>query len=183
MAEVLSFLTAITLIVLTQTALNVWAAVLFPRRVEGGRVMLERLPLAAFALGFFLTLVLGGISVALLNAPLGFLKMLGWLFAAPLMVVGTVGGGSFAKLIADRISPMSGDMPPFAALVRGGAVQAFAGLFPIVGWFVIAPLAIITAIGAGTLGLVLPHPRPEKVARPQVRVAPAPVGEPMTVSQ
>ena len=69
-------------------------------------------------------------------------------------------------------------------MVRAALLTEFAALFPVIGWFLFAPAALLTGLGAGLAGTLasqarlrpveyLPEPTP-------VAAAPEPATEPAT---
>lgn len=129
-------------------ALLVGLALIFTQFAAQAQGHLENAPGAAFGTGLALVATIGVGAVALLNAPNGLLKLVGWLLLLVLIVLSALGAGGLALLLNHRIRGMEPELSPFRALCRGAALLALAGLMPVLGWFVVTPLVIITALGA-----------------------------------
>jgi hypothetical protein len=65
-----------------------------------------------------------------------------------------------ARLLGQRLGSIAHPNSELTHLLRGAVVYEFACLFPIVGWFLFAPLVGITAVGAATFALLKWLPRP-----------------------
>jgi hypothetical protein len=72
------------------------------------------------------------------------------MFVGAIIAVGSAG---VAQTIGKRGEP-EGAAPTFGMLVRGSLVYSLALGFPLVGWFVFSPLALVTAAGAGIRALM-----------------------------
>ncbi len=84
-------------------------------------------------------------------------------FAAGLAGLGLVivGAAGFARLIGERLRPLSGSKSEITHLVRGALIFELACLFPIAGWFLFFPLAGTLSLGAAVFGLLGWMPRPQ----------------------
>jgi hypothetical protein len=74
--------------------------------------------------------------------------------------LGTLGAAGMARLLGQRLGSIAHPNSELTHLLRGAVVYEFACLFPIVGWFLFAPLVGITAVGAATFALLKWLPRP-----------------------
>lgn len=70
------------------------------------------------------------------------------------MGLGTVGAAGMARLLAKRVTLLASPSSEVLNLLRGAAIYELACLFPIVGWFLFAPIVGITVLGAATFGLL-----------------------------
>jgi hypothetical protein len=138
------------------TGLMVGTALIFPRPVARARMMLEGKPGRCFLTGVVLAVLLGLPARALLNEAHGLAKVAGWFLAFPhLTVLTAVGMTAMAQLLNERLRALSPEMTPLAGLVRGAVILELALALPFFGWFLIAPVAGLTLLGAGALGVVL----------------------------
>lgn len=94
------------------------------------------------------------------NVPLGIVRGTAFLAAFIGMGLGTLGAAGMSRLLAKRITPLT--KPSSAAMnwLRGAVVYELSCLFPIVGWFLFAPIVGITVVGAAVFGLLGWLPRP-----------------------
>ena len=60
-----------------------------------------------------------------------------------------MGGAGLSLAASRRIREMDPDASEFSALVRGAGVLVLSGLLPVLGWFGIAPVALLVSLGAG----------------------------------
>ena len=70
------------------------------------------------------------------------------------MGLGTVGAAGMARLLAKRVTLLASPSSDVLNLLRGAVTYELACLFPIVGWFLFAPVVGITVLGAATFGLL-----------------------------
>ena len=128
------------------------AAMLLPVHTQKAENALERSPKRCLlgGIGLVLAFVVG---IALWSAPVPLLKLMGFLIVTGLTCLLTLGGAGMAQLMGKRISEMSGAKTTFGALVRGSIAYSVGVFFPYIGWFVLAPLSILCALGAGVAAL------------------------------
>ncbi|MCB8932161.1 MAG: hypothetical protein M9921_15475 [Fimbriimonadaceae bacterium] len=131
-------------------ALVVGCSLLFGQAAERAEREIEH-PWRSFGVGLLVALTLGVVSFALVASPVPLLKLLGTVLYVVLLFVASVGGAGVAGTAARRIREMDPDLSPFAALVRGAGILVLSGILPVLGWFGIAPIALLVALGAGTL--------------------------------
>jgi hypothetical protein len=138
--------------VATWTGLLVSVAFLLPRSASKAEHILTNEPWKCFFSGLGIAVVMViGIIVASVGIPV--VKLFGFgllMFVGALIAVGSAG---VAQTIGKRGEP-DGTAPTFGMLVRGSLVYSLALGFPFVGWFVFAPLALVTAAGAGVMAMI-----------------------------
>jgi hypothetical protein len=121
----------------------------FGTQARAARTVLETQGRRAFAFG------LGGVAFAvvfgivLASQPNGLIKLIGMAVLAIAFGLALLGSAGIAALVADRIQKYDSRTRPLAALWRAGALVITAGFLPIVGWFLIFPIALIHSLGAG----------------------------------
>ncbi|MBX7133756.1 MAG: hypothetical protein K1X67_13870 [Fimbriimonadaceae bacterium] len=135
-------------------ALLVISAVVFGTRTQHAQGAIERHPWRTLGIGLFGVVVFGTLSVIMAAQPLPLVKLVGTMMYLSLFAVAVVGGGGIAAMIGRRLQPMDSSMSPFQALTRGSGILVLAGLFPMLGWFVLAPLTLFMSLGAGIQALV-----------------------------
>ncbi len=94
-------------------------------------------------------LIVFSIAVALIQIPIGLVKLFAFGIMLSITAMLTVGAAGLAQLMGQRIGEMSGAKTSFGALVRGSLVYSLALFFPYIGWFLFAPLSGLCALGAG----------------------------------
>jgi hypothetical protein len=96
--------------------------------------------------------------VTLLALPFGPAKFLGWILLAASLALSSIGSAGIAAHLADRVAQRS-NVTALGAFVRGAVVLELAAFFPVIGWFFLWPLLLITAFGATTFALLNWLPR------------------------
>lgn len=141
--------------VVSQTSLLVWVAMMFPQPVERARARVLAKPGASFFTGLAIWgfSVLVGVSMLKEGNP-GPVQLMGWLVLGPMLTASIVGGAGLAQIISARLQERSERIGKVSGLVGGALCTTFAGLVPIVGWFVVLPIASFIAIGAGAFALL-----------------------------
>lgn len=91
----------------------------------------------------------------------GILSGSAFLLAGLYMALGTLGAAGLARLFSSRLSRVAAPSSELTHLVRGAVIFELSCLFPLVGWFVFAPLSGIIAVGAALSSL---RPRRPNIA-------------------
>jgi hypothetical protein len=138
-------------IVATLTALLVSVALLLPNHAGRAERALDETPKRCFyiGLGLLLVTILG--VAGLSGHPL--LKLIGFLVLLAISGLITLGCAGMALLMGRRIGEMSGARSSLGCLVRGGLAYSIGVMFPIVGWWLLAPLSVLCAAGAGMIAI------------------------------
>jgi hypothetical protein len=152
MGVVMGITAAVVAIAAGLVGLMVWTALIFPWPTERAAGAVQERPWHCFGLGLALAALLGAPVIALLNAAHGLAKMAGWGLALPLAALLLVGLTAMARVLGERMEPLSPSVTPLGGLVRGAVTLELAMLPPFLGWFVFAPLLAVTVLGAGALG-------------------------------
>ena len=82
------------------------------------------------------------------------------------LMIANCGVAGLVTVVGERLAEPSGNIDsqqPWRATLRGGIALGLASLLPILGWFVILPVAVIIGCGANLLSLL------RAVAAPRVR--------------
>jgi hypothetical protein len=141
---------------------------LFPVGVERARQRLTRTPWSCLGLGVLAALAVA-IPAALLNAlPLGAAKFLGTVLAFASFGVASIGAAGLASEMGDRVTRQAGGkFTPAGGFVRGALALELAAAFPIIGWFLVIPLATVACFGASAFALLRWSPKPLRAAAPE----------------
>jgi hypothetical protein len=92
--------------------------------------------------------------VAILIQASGPLQGLGFITAALLAGLYSIGAAAMSRLIGDRIGSASSEGPTLGNIIRGAVIYELACFVPLVGWLIFLPIAGFMAIGAAIFGLL-----------------------------
>jgi len=133
---------------------------LMPQITARIETRLERTPGKSFFLGVPVTAAfLLWIAIAA-NVPIGVVRSTAFIAAFIGMGLGTLGAAGLSRLLAKRITLLASPSAEAMNWLRGAVMYELACLFPIVGWFLFAPIVGITVLGAAVFGLLGWLPRP-----------------------
>jgi uncharacterized protein involved in cysteine biosynthesis len=142
--------------------LTAWR-LLFPVTVERAQLRLEHTPWRCFWLGGVLTAVLTLPVVVLLALPLGPAKLAGWAVIFAALSAASLGAAGLAARMANQVQRASPGQTSLGAFVRAAVTLELAAAFPIIGWFVVIPLVIVTTLGATVFALLHSLPAQARV--------------------
>ncbi len=126
---------------------------LFPNTVERAQVRLERTPWQCFWMGS-ITTILGLIPIFILLAlPFGPAKFAGASLIVILLGISSLGSAGLAAQMGKYLAQKS-NLEPAAAFIRSSVALELAVFFPVIGWFLVFPLILVTAIGATSFALL-----------------------------
>ena len=132
-----------------------WAATIlivalaFPARVAAAQDKLTASPGACLARGLGTTLVGGLLAALFWGAAAGGHRLLAGVVLGGLGLLAALGSAAMVRLLGERIDAMGSPMTPFASLTRASLLYATAGFLPVIGWFVLLPVALFLAVGSG----------------------------------
>lgn len=135
----------------------VW--LLFPATVERARLRLERTPWQCFWLGGVLTALIAIPTTILMVLPSGPAQFLGFTVLAIVLTIASVGAAGLVSKMAGHLATFSRDLSPAGAFLRAVLALELAAAFPLVGWFILAPLAAVVSLGATAFALLKWMPR------------------------
>ena len=143
-----SIITAVTL-----PALIVTVSYLLPQRVERARLVIETRPGRMFGLG-----LVNALFFSLLAAALGEQGELGGLLAllivGAILTISLIGLVSLMRLLHERIfGPDQG----WLARLKTAVLLTAALLTPLIGWFILTPLLLLTGLGGAIRTLIRPR--------------------------
>ena len=140
-------------LLLSLTGYFLLARALLPGFVARAESAWTERPISVVALGIPVALLLGLVSVGLINAPNGALRIVG--FVASSVTLGFIFAGTagLAARIGQGLRSPRDEGREWSRLLRAGIVLELSMLFPILGWFLIVPIAIVGGAGAATLAL------------------------------
>lgn len=128
----------------TAWAMTVAMGLLFPEHATRASASLG----GAFVRGLF-PLALGFSSLILFNLPIPGAKLLGMALLLAVLALAALGLAGLSRVVGRRIARLSPEMGEYPAFLRGAGFLVAACLFPVLGWFLFAPVAFVVALGAG----------------------------------
>lgn len=146
--DVLAVMAAVFVVGATWAATILLAALAFPAKTTLAQQKIVSAPGASLARGLGLALVLGVLAAVFWSRP-GPARLIGGLLLAALGALAAVGSAGIARLVGERIQAVGSHMNPFAMLTRGTILYVAAGFLPIIGWFLVAPVALLLSVGGG----------------------------------
>lgn len=138
----------------TTWAMILAANLLFNNRASVARDKYQARPWQGFGLGVLIALTLGTMSVIISAIPLPIMKLVGMTGILTLLAVSSLGSAGLCQLIAQRIRTLEPSLSPYAALTRAAMLVVVASLFPILGWFLVGPVLLLTSLGIGAQSLL-----------------------------
>lgn len=147
MADVLSISLSVLGFFLSLQGLWLGVRALAPATFDAAQadLRLRRLPSFLFGALFTALTVLVAVIASTAGGPgqaLALLLIGAWL------VLSSFGVSALATLIGEQLPSPVDTRRPWRRTVRGGVVLELAFLFPLLGWFVLLPAALITGTGA-----------------------------------
>lgn len=153
MADVYTVLFIVIGMLISLPGLLVALNLLLPGPAERIQERLAASPRRSFVVGVPLTAVLLLWSFVAAESGSGLLRGSAFLLGGLWMGLGTLGAAGLARLLGQRLAPLSRDSTHLTDLVRGAVVYELACLFPLVGWFLFAPITGIMLVGAAAMSL------------------------------
>jgi hypothetical protein len=153
MADISAIFGSLLLVGMAFPGLLITWWLLFPAKVQSASTRLDRNPWKCFWLGGVLTAVVILPTVILLNLPFGPAKFLGWIMITLTLAVSSLGAAGMAARMGERLAQKSNTSPAKAFLVGAVALE-MAVIFPVIGWFLVLPLVIVTNLGATGLAML-----------------------------
>lgn len=163
MADISAIFFILLLLAVAFPAMLTAGWLLFPSIVDRARLRVEKTPVQSFWMGILVVIAVSIPIVILLALPLGPAKFFGWILLAAALTASSFGSAGIAAHLADRLSRQA-NISGLNGFIRGAVVLELAAFFPVLGWFFIWPLMLITACGATGFALLNWMPR-EKVNR------------------
>ena len=153
---------------------------LFPSLVARSKVRVEKTLTRTFWMGLVIVIALAIPVMILVALPFGPAKFLGWILLAGSLALSSIGSAGVAAHLADRLAQQS-NVTALGAFVRGAFLLELAAFFPVIGWFFLWPLLLITAFGATVFALLNWIPR-EKTQISSATASPSHANSPHTAS-
>lgn len=126
---------------------------LLPSSTRRAADMLDRAPLRSFGMGLLFLIGLATFSLPSLFSTNRAAQVCGFIFWPGAGASLLVGMGGIARKVGQRLSGPRAGATCFAMLAKSSFLLTCALLFPVLGWFVFAPLTMTAALGAGLTSL------------------------------
>jgi hypothetical protein len=131
----------------------------FPALVTRAQARIEKTPWQSFCMGLAVVIAVTIPMVILLALPFGPAKFVGWILLAASLALSSIGSAGIAAHLAERMKSSGSSFSPLSGFIRGAVVLELAAFFPVLGWFFIWPLLLITVVGATGFALLNWLPR------------------------
>jgi hypothetical protein len=174
--DVLTIISLIAGFMLSLWAMVVGFAMLFSKKAESARGLVEKHPWRSFVIGALVWLVLGLIGQVLTAAPVVLLKFFGMAAYTYLVIVTVIGGSGLSLLVAEKIHEIDRRRSRYSSVGRAAALLIIGSILPVFGW-ILGGIAAIACVGAGFQSLVHVGER-----RRVAQSAPAPQAAAVTAS-
>ena len=148
----LLLLLMLPVLVICLMALMVLMIALLPKAGTRSRQMLLRSPRRSFFVGLVNYVFLLGLVAVMGESGVEVLGLVAALILAGLAIVTALGLSGLVMLTGERLAAMqTQEMSPLRQVIWGALTLEFATLLPIVGWFLVAPAALMISFGAAVL--------------------------------
>ncbi len=128
--------------------LTAWK-LLFPNVIDRAEQRVAAAPWRSFWAGAGLTFLISLPIAILLGLPFGPVKFLGFVLLMLALAFASLGAAGITASMARRLNRGVQDEPTSpAAFVRAAVALELAAAFPLIGWFIVIPVAILVSFGA-----------------------------------
>lgn len=132
---------------------------LFPNLIKRAQTRVEKSLASSFWLGLVVVIAVVIPIIVLTALPFGPAKFFGWVLIAASLALSSIGSAGIAAHFGERMRQAGNNYTPLSAFLRGAVILELATFFPVLGWFFLLPLALITAFGATGFALLNWMPR------------------------
>ena len=132
---------------------------LFPSLIRRAQTRVEKSLARSFWLGLLILIAVTIPIVILLALPIGPAKFAGWILLAASLMLSSIGSAGIAAHLGEQMKRAGNGFTPLGGFIRGAVILELAAFFPLLGWFFLWPLALITALGATIFALLNWMPR------------------------
>lgn len=151
MADVFKILFPVIGLMLSTISFWVFWQALLPNAVAEARTIYEQRPVRAVLVGAIITVPGVMIGVSLLGSGFPPFQFAGFAVMFGLLLAGFLGSAGLSQLLGERLHSPVDAAQPWRRTLRGGIVLAFVCLFPVLGWFLVLPVALGSGVGASAL--------------------------------
>jgi hypothetical protein len=154
MADILFWFLVIAGIYLVLIAHWLSAQALFPRLVDHARANYGRKPITATLLGLLIAIPTLVLAIALFTTlPHPAVRILVILALMVPLLLSLLGSAGLAARIGAGLPAPTDGIQPWKQVLRGGVVLGLIFVMPILGWFLILPLTMVSGLGVAVMAL------------------------------
>jgi hypothetical protein len=131
---------------------------LFPVLIARAQTRVENTLSRTFWLGLVIIITLAIPIIILLALPFGPAKFAGWILLATSLALSSIGSAGISAHLGQQLAQNS-QLSALGGFIRAAIVLELSAFFPVIGWFFLWPLLLITAFGAAGFALLnwMPH--------------------------
>lgn len=167
MSDILTFFGVLVILGLGFPALLFVVWLSLPAPVERARQAIHNGSWRCFGVGLLTLLLMALPVVVLLQLP-GPGQFTGATLLLSIIAVSTIGAAGMAAQLADRITTRAqGTVTAPRAFLYGAVTLELAVAFPVLGWIIVLPFALLTGLGATVLAFFR---RPKSVPQPAAQL-------------
>ncbi|HJR79517.1 MAG TPA: hypothetical protein VJ821_05545 [Anaerolineales bacterium] len=130
----------------------------FPALIARAQVRIDKTLARTFWMGLVIVVFVTIPIVVLLALPFGPAKFIGWILLVVSLALSSIGSAGIAAYLGSRLTQHS-NLTALGVFTRGAVILELAAFFPLLGWFFLWPLLLITAFGATGFALLNWLPR------------------------
>jgi hypothetical protein len=127
---------------------------LFPTQVETAGQRLTKKPGKTFLVGLAAAIAVAIPITLLFVIGMPFTNFLGALCLVIILAIAAIGAAGIVLKMAGRLEDIIGAEKPMRNFIGGAVALELAVIFPIIGWFLIIPVTLITSLGAAVWSLL-----------------------------
>jgi len=166
LADVLAVLAGLAIAGAGFGSVSLILSILAPALVARSAERIERRPGRSLGIGLLLLLAILISAGAFLKVPSPFARLAGIGAILLGLSLAVLGGAGMAAALGRRLRGADPRALNIREMLRGVFLLESAVLFPIVGWFVVLPAALLVALGAGLGATFRPGSSPVAAAAP-----------------
>ena len=159
-ADILAIILGLALIGLGFCAFSLVMALVWPGAVERAARQTRNRPLASLFSGLGTLVAVLIATAVLMKIPAPPARLLALVLLLSALTLSAIGGSGLAGQLGARYRESVRADPSIKDVLRGAVLLESAVAFPVVGWFVLFPLAFLITLGAGLRSLLTPRPDP-----------------------
>ncbi len=166
MADLFKWVFLVLGLLITLVSYWVLFEALYPGVVDRARARYATRPIRTTLIGILVTVPVTLVGIGLVSAPGAGGKFIGFAVLVLLFTAGLLGSSGLCRLIGERLPSPVDEAQPWRRVYRGGTVLAIAFVLPMVGWFLVLPLTLVSGVGAAATALRKPKAKAETPAAP-----------------
>lgn len=129
------------------------AEALFPVVVERARQQYDSHAIRATLLGLVIVVPFVALGIAVGKSANPLLKLISAILIGTPVLLGMLGSAGLSRRIGAGLPSLIDEQQPWRRGLRGGIVLALLFLLPLIGWFFVLPLTLISGCGAALMAL------------------------------